>query len=92
MKGLLFVILAIIFYECMTGCNTGQYMNDISQISYTSDSGMILPELQWHEEIIITKNKVSLIRNGISRQFDTSAIYFFYIDLNIMGFDVNTTH
>ena len=39
-------------------------MNDISQVSYASDAGTILPELQWHEQIIITKSKVSLTRNG----------------------------
>jgi hypothetical protein len=39
-------------------------MNDISQISYTSDSGPLSSELQWHEKIIITKNRVSLTRNG----------------------------
>lgn len=64
MKGKLFVILAVIFCECIAGCKTGQSMNDISQVTYTSDSGTILPELQWREQIIITKNKVSLTRNG----------------------------
>ena len=39
-------------------------MNDITQVSYTSDAGTILPELQWHEQIVITKSKVSLTRNG----------------------------
>lgn len=39
-------------------------MNDITQVIYTSDSGTILPELQWHEEVVIAKNEVSLIRNG----------------------------
>ena len=39
-------------------------MNDIAQVSYTSDAGTILPELQWHEQIVITRSKVSLTRNG----------------------------
>lgn len=39
-------------------------MNDISQVLYTSSTGPILPELQWHEQIVITKGKVSLTRNG----------------------------
>jgi hypothetical protein len=39
-------------------------MNDISQVTTTSDSGTILPELQWHEQIVITKDKVTLIRKG----------------------------
>jgi hypothetical protein len=46
------------------GCSTVEPMNNVTQVSYTSDSGTILPELQWHEEIVITKSKVSLTRNG----------------------------
>ncbi len=39
-------------------------MNEITQITYTSEAGTILPELQWHEQISITRSKVSLTRNG----------------------------
>jgi hypothetical protein len=39
-------------------------MQDITQIAYTSDSGSILPELQWHERITITANTISFVRNG----------------------------
>ena len=39
-------------------------MNNVTQVSYTSDAGTILPELQWHEQIVITKSEVSLTRNG----------------------------
>lgn len=81
MRGKLFVILAIIFCRGITGCQTEQAMNDISQVSYTSDSGTILPELQWHEQIIITKNKVSLTRNG--RAADTkvnTGVWEFVVD------------
>ena len=38
-------------------------MNDITQGSYTSEAGTILPELQWHEQTI-TKGTVPLTRNG----------------------------
>lgn len=41
-------------------------MNKISQISYDSYSGAILPELQWHEQITITPGKVILTRNNNS--------------------------
>jgi hypothetical protein len=41
-----------------------EHMNDISSVSYTSDAGAILPELQWHEQIVVTKSQVSLTRNG----------------------------
>lgn len=36
----------------------------ISQITYAIDSGTILPELQWHEQFVITRNQVTLSRNG----------------------------
>jgi hypothetical protein len=39
-------------------------MQDISQVSYVEKSGTILPELQLFEEIVITKDKVTLSRNG----------------------------
>jgi hypothetical protein len=40
------------------------HMMDIIQVFYTSDSGLILPELQWHEAITISRNKVVIQRNG----------------------------
>ncbi len=39
-------------------------MTPISQISYTSQAGSILPELQWTEEFIITPALVRLTRQG----------------------------
>jgi len=39
-------------------------MDDISAITHSINSGTILPELQWHEAIVITKDRVSLARNG----------------------------
>jgi len=39
-------------------------MKDITQISCTSDSGAILPELQWHEEYVISNGVVTFSRNG----------------------------
>jgi hypothetical protein len=60
--GRLLIILAALFMAA--GCSAAEPMNDITQVSYTSDAGTILPELQWHEQIIITKGKVSLARNG----------------------------
>ena len=64
MKVGLFVMLAALFCSCISGCKTVRYMKDISQVSYTSESGTILPELQWYEQIVITRNKVTLTRNG----------------------------
>ena len=48
----------------VTGCSTGQGAGNISQVTYISDSGSILPELQAHEEIIITKNSVTFMQRG----------------------------
>ena len=64
MKVRLFLMLAALFCSCMSGCKTVRYMKDISQVSYTSQSGTILPEEQWYEQIVITRNKVTLARNG----------------------------
>jgi hypothetical protein len=61
-KSKLLIILAAIF--CATSCNTAGPMNAIAEVTYTSDAGTILPESQWHEQIVITKSKVSLTRNG----------------------------
>ena len=45
--------------------HAGEYLHEISQISYTAHSGPVLPELQWYEEIIISKTAVSIFsRNG----------------------------
>lgn len=39
-------------------------MKDVSEVVYTSDSGALLPERQWHERIVITRGRVTLTRNG----------------------------
>jgi len=64
MKVRLFLMLAALFCSCVSGCKTVRYMEDISQVSYTSESGTIPPELQWYAQIVITRNKVTLTRNG----------------------------
>jgi hypothetical protein len=61
-NGKLLVILAALF--CAAGCTGAEPMNNVTQVSYTSDAGTILPELQWHEQIVITKSTLSLTRNG----------------------------
>lgn len=64
MKRRWLLTLAAIFCGVFTGCTRVKTMSGISQISMTSDAGSILPELQWHEQITITKDGVSLVRNG----------------------------
>jgi hypothetical protein len=73
MKVGLSVMLAALFCSCISGCKTVRYMKDISQVSYTSESGTILPELQWYEQIVITSNKVTLIRNGKTTNTEINA-------------------
>ncbi|MDY6876577.1 MAG: hypothetical protein SWK90_10320 [Chloroflexota bacterium] len=64
MKVRLFLVLVVLFCLCMSGCKTVWYMEDISQVSYTEESGTILPELQLYEKIVIARDKVTLTRNG----------------------------
>ena len=63
MKKLL-LFLMLIACGFLAGCRPVETMDDISGIVYTIDSGTILPELQWHEAITITKQGATLIRNG----------------------------
>lgn len=39
-------------------------MAEIIQVEVSTESGSILPERQWHEEIMISKDGVTLLRNG----------------------------
>ncbi|WP_129632004.1 hypothetical protein [Candidatus Oscillochloris fontis] len=39
-------------------------MHGIALVAYSSDAGPILPELQWHEEVVITKRTITLVRKG----------------------------
>lgn len=39
-------------------------MHGIALVAYSSTAGSILPELQWHEEFIITKRTITLVRKG----------------------------
>ncbi|NPV77175.1 MAG: hypothetical protein HPY59_12490 [Anaerolineae bacterium] len=64
MKQKRLVLFILLLSISLTACKTVKNMNKISQISYTSDSGTILPELQWHEQITITPGEVTLARNG----------------------------
>lgn len=46
------------------GCAKADGMPKLSEISYVAESGTILPELQWHEEYLITREGVTFIRTG----------------------------
>lgn len=64
MKLVLILVLAALFCSCVSGFKTVCYMEDISEVSYRQESGTILPELQLYEQIVITRDKVTLTRNG----------------------------
>jgi hypothetical protein len=48
-------------------------MRSIAQVVYTSDSGTLLPERQWHEEIVIAADRASLARNGRTAETQVNA-------------------
>ncbi len=74
MKVKRFLGLAALFCSCALGCKMTRYvedavspvsyLEDISQVSYSEESGTILPELQLYEQIVITRDGVTLTRNG----------------------------
>ncbi|MCU0522763.1 MAG: hypothetical protein MUF84_19005 [Anaerolineae bacterium] len=73
MKGKLSTILAMVLCMVMAGCKAGHPMKSITQVTYTSDSGTILPELQWHEQFDITREGVVLTRNGRTPDTEVNA-------------------
>lgn len=68
--GLIFTLLVVF---ALAGCQEEENMNDISQITIVSEAGSILPELQWHEEYMITKDSVTFRRSGNADASDVNA-------------------
>lgn len=66
------VIITTLVILALAGCQEGENMKNISQITFVSESGSILPELQWHEEYIITKDNVTFRRSGNADASDVS--------------------
>lgn len=58
------ILLSIMFIVMSTGCGSKETVQKIIMVQYSADSGPILPERQWHEEISITNDLVVLKRNG----------------------------
>ncbi len=50
----------------LLACGRVRQLREISQVTYTSRAGTILPEMQWYEEIAITPDQVTLHRNGMT--------------------------
>jgi hypothetical protein len=57
-------LLAAVVCLWLAGCRADDAMKDISTIAYSSDVGSILPEMQWHEEVTISRDRISFTRNG----------------------------
>ena len=57
-------LILLIFF--LTGCKKADKMPTISQLTYVSISGTLLPELQWHEEFIIRSDSITFTRSGNS--------------------------
>jgi hypothetical protein len=64
MRVRLFFVLATLVCSCVPGCTSVRYLRDISEVSYSEESGTILPEMQLYEQVVITRDKVTLSRNG----------------------------
>ena len=60
----LFLFWIALFCLCLPGCRRVKYIKDISQVTITEQSGTILPELQLYQEIVISRDRVTLHRNG----------------------------
>jgi hypothetical protein len=60
------LVIAILLCMMLPACRRVRYLHEISQVTYTSRAGTILPEMQWYEEIVITPNQITLHRNGMT--------------------------
>lgn len=72
MKGVWLIILTAFWGAVGTGCQSGETRDAISQVSYASQAGPILPELQWYEQIVITPTQVRLTRQGGAAETDVN--------------------
>lgn len=57
----------------LSGCQKAEKMQKISQIAYVSESGTILPELQWHEKFVIQQSLITFTRSGIAGASEVNA-------------------
>jgi len=57
-------ISILLLLMALSGCQKADKMQKISQIAYVSESGTILPELQWHEKFIVQQNSITFTRSG----------------------------
>jgi len=57
-------MVAILLGLSLSSCTKSCYLEDITQVIYTEESGAISPEYQLTEKIIITGEEVTLIRSG----------------------------
>jgi hypothetical protein len=58
------LVFILFTFGVLAGCQKVERMKNISQISIISESGTILPELQWHEEFILQPDSITFKRSG----------------------------
>jgi hypothetical protein len=73
MKPRILALLALLLSGSTNGCRSSSVLSDITRIVYTSQSGAILPELQWYEQYVVTSNQVILERRGIQSETQVAA-------------------
>ena len=61
---LIWVLCVSVFYLPLISCSKDTQMKKIVQVTYTSSSGSILPELQWTEKISLSPDGSSFTRTG----------------------------
>lgn len=66
MKTLRFLVMGFVTLIVFTSCTRVQFLNGITEVSHTERSGTILPELQLYEELVITRESVTISRNGMT--------------------------
>jgi len=66
-------ISILLLLVALSGCQKAEKMQKISQIAYVSESGTILPELQWHEKFVIQQSSITFTRSGIAGASEVNA-------------------
>lgn len=63
-KHILLILILILTAGLLAGCGKADAMTKLLEIKHSAEAGTIQPELQWHEETIITRESVTFKRTG----------------------------
>ncbi len=66
-------VLVLILVGAVSACPKGRGVSDIERLIYISEAGSILPELQWYEEITVSRGEIVLRRNGKTADTEINA-------------------